>query len=711
MTSSDLFSFVMSCAATTTLLLLAVYGWRRRRETAASPFTAEIIASAAWGICLIMQMISPDPTSALFWTRLRFMGSAFVPVFYLLRVLEYVDVRIWHQPRRYWFLFIIPAVTNLIVWSDRAFDWFFLNWSVERQGLFYIEISSFQGWAPVPVLYSYLLLGLGFLFIGREIRRTTGGFRQQAYLIFLAAFVPSAVHFLYAIFGVDLNLFRQTPTLLAASALINTWALLGGNLLHVVPVAHSTILDSLDVGVLVLDKQDRVVSLNATAKRFATLKAAENQPVDQVFPAFSKIIQQYSRKYEVRDEFILGEDLQKQYFEVHITPLYRSVGRLAGRVAMVRDITGRKQIEEQLRLLDRAVNHSPVGMLIVVNEPGQPATYVNDTFVSITGYTREEFIGRDVRFLQREDRDQSGLVDLRSALTEGRPTRTLVRAYRKDGSLFWNEVWLAPVVDEKNRTTHFVTTQMDVSERVAAEEQEAKLIEKIASTNRELKDFAYVVSHDLRAPLRGVNSIAHWLVEEYADKFDAEGKELVHLLIGRVRRMEQMINGVLEYARIGHEQMTHDEVDLNALVEQVVQDIVPVDRIEVVIENTLPTLHIDPVRIRQVFQNLIDNAVKYMDKPHGEIRIGAQRQAGEWRFWVQDNGVGIAAEHHERIFQMFQTLASTDQVESTGIGLPLVKRIVELYNGRVWVTSPPAGGSSFQFTLPAALADGQDQPA
>jgi signal transduction histidine kinase len=160
---------------------------------------------------------------------------------------------------------------------------------------------------------------------------------------------------------------------------------------------------------------------------------------------------------------------------------------------------------------------------------------------------------------------------------------------------------------------------------------------------------------------------------------------------------------VLEYSRIGHENNVRAPVELNQLVAQIIQDVVPADRARVIVENPLPTLNIDPVRIHQVFQNLIDNAVKYMDKPQGEIHISCQRELEYWVFCVQDNGPGIAPRYFERIFQMFQTLTPRDQFESTGIGLTLVKRIMELYNGKIWVTATVGEGSTFHFSLPASM--------
>jgi two-component system, LuxR family, sensor kinase FixL len=242
----------------------------------------------------------------------------------------------------------------------------------------------------------------------------------------------------------------------------------------------------------------------------------------------------------------------------------------------------------------------------------------------------------------------------------------------------------------------------DITERKMFENQRAQLLTMLESVNKDLRDFAYIISHDLKAPLRGVSSIATWLVTDYGDKFDEEGQKLIHLMMGRVRRMEEMINGVLEYSRIGRDSEIRIEIDLNEMVSKLIEDLPHRNDIQVIIEGTLPIMDIEPTRIRQVFQNLIDNAVKFMDKTSGVVRIGCRQQSTEWIFWIQDNGPGIAPQYFERIFQIFQTLTPRDQFESTGVGLAIVKRIIDLYKGRVWVESTVGIGSTFYFALPEA---------
>jgi PAS domain S-box-containing protein len=222
----------------------------------------------------------------------------------------------------------------------------------------------------------------------------------------------------------------------------------------------------------------------------------------------------------------------------------------------------------------------------------------------------------------------------------------------------------------------------------------------LEALNKELQDFAYIVSHDLKAPLRGIAHLAQWLVEDYSDQFDAEGKQMIALLVGRVNRMENLIEGILQYSRIGRINMEEEPVALRQLLPSVIDSLSIPGHIQVSVTGEFPVVRYNLTRMTQVFQNLIGNAVKFLDKPQGSITISCQDHGSAWLFRVTDNGPGIAAQYHERIFKIFQTLTARDQFESTGIGLTLVKKIVEWYGGKIWVESTLGEGSTFLFTLP-----------
>ena len=227
-----------------------------------------------------------------------------------------------------------------------------------------------------------------------------------------------------------------------------------------------------------------------------------------------------------------------------------------------------------------------------------------------------------------------------------------------------------------------------------------ELLARIESVEKELKDFAYIVSHDLKAPLRGIKSLAEWISADYADKLDEAGREQMKMLTKRVERMHNLIEGVLQYSRVTHDEGQRASVNLNELVPQVIDSIAPPDNVSIRIAGELPTITFEPTRIAQVFQNLLGNAVKYMDKPQGRITVGCAEEDDCWKFSVCDNGPGIDEKHFERIFQIFQTLNSRDELESTGVGLTIAKKIVEMYGGKIWVESKLGEGSTFYFTIP-----------
>lgn len=269
---------------------------------------------------------------------------------------------------------------------------------------------------------------------------------------------------------------------------------------------------------------------------------------------------------------------------------------------------------------------------------------------------------------------------------------------RKDGTVFPMDLAAVEMHDGEHRT--YVGIMRDISERKQAEEQKARLMSELESANEELKSFAYVVSHDLKAPLRAIGALADWLSHDYSEKFDNEGKEHMRLLVSRVHRMGNLIDGILQYSRVGRVREALVAVDLNQAVQEVIDLISPPSNVTITIEHPLPTLVTERTRIEQIFQNLFSNAIKYSDKPRCEIRVDCSAEGEYWKFSVADNGPGIEARHFDRIFHLFQTLAPRDRIESTGVGLTLVKKIVEIYGGSIWIESTVGEGATFFFTLP-----------
>jgi signal transduction histidine kinase len=256
-------------------------------------------------------------------------------------------------------------------------------------------------------------------------------------------------------------------------------------------------------------------------------------------------------------------------------------------------------------------------------------------------------------------------------------------------------------VDEVGKLLNDLVKRVEEAQITLARSQK-----KLKATQKEMDEYTYVISHDLKEPLRGIEAFSKFLVEDYRDKLDEDGRHHVDVIRRSALRMQRLINDLLRFSRLGQQKNPFAPVGLNAMLLHVrvnLQYALDAKKVDLVV-NKLPTVMCDAIAITEVFHNLISNAIKYNDKPHPVVEIGCQEQTdpqtgqAEYVVHVRDNGMGIKAEYFEKIFQIFQRLQRDD--EGTGIGLTIVKRVVEWHGGRVWVESEYGKGSTLYFTLP-----------
>ena len=274
-----------------------------------------------------------------------------------------------------------------------------------------------------------------------------------------------------------------------------------------------------------------------------------------------------------------------------------------------------------------------------------------------------------------------------------------------DGRLVRLEI--ATDITDRKQAEHKLL--FEVNQRKQAEAQLKILVDQLERANQELENFAYMVSHDLKAPLRGLSSLASWLEEDYSGQLDDQGREYLADLTGRTRIMHNFIDGILKYSRVGRTKPDLGRVESGEVVREIINNLEIPNNIKVMVEEPLPTVIYDRIHLGQIFQNLIENAVKHMGDTGDSITISGLEKDEVFEFCVRDNGVGIEERHFERIFRIFHTLKPRDETESTGIGLSLVKRIAERYDGSVRVESEVGRGSAFYFTIPRdTKIDGPD---
>jgi signal transduction histidine kinase len=256
-------------------------------------------------------------------------------------------------------------------------------------------------------------------------------------------------------------------------------------------------------------------------------------------------------------------------------------------------------------------------------------------------------------------------------------------------------------VDEVGTLLNDVVKRVDQAQQTLARAQK-----ELKAAQKEMDEYTYVISHDLKEPLRGIEAFSKFLVEDYRDKLDEDGRHKVDVIRKSALRMQRLINDLLKFSRLGQQKNPMTPVGLNAMLMHVrlnLQYALDAKKVDLRVDK-LPTVMCDATAMTEVFHNLISNAIKYNDKPHPVVEVGCREQLNpetrepEYVFHVRDNGIGIRPEYFEKIFQIFQRLQRDD--EGTGIGLTIVKRVIEWHGGRIWLESEPGKGTTFYFTLP-----------
>lgn len=362
----------------------------------------------------------------------------------------------------------------------------------------------------------------------------------------------------------------------------------------------------------------------------------------------------------------------------------------------------REELKEMNRELAKlSTVASKADNAIVITDHNGRAEWVNDGFVRLTGYTLDEVKGsRTIDILFGKGTSMDTTAELKRAIGEHSSFSGELLKYRKDGSPFWTQLNMTPIFSEDGSERKFIFIESDVTNRKIAEEKTRQYMKNLERTNSELDKFAYVVSHDLKAPLRAIGSLTDWVEEDAGPLLDPESLSHLHTIKGRVVRMEGLINGILDYTKAAKKNEEIVELDSGDLIRETVDLLGPPEGVMVNVRGDFPSLSARKIKLQQVFMNLVSNAFKYNDKSDKQVEVGCDRQGKMYSFYVKDNGPGIEKAYHEKIFIIFQTLNARDEVESRGVGLAIVKKIVEEEGGRIWVESEPGQGACFRFTWP-----------
>ncbi len=374
---------------------------------------------------------------------------------------------------------------------------------------------------------------------------------------------------------------------------------------------------------------------------------------------------------------------------------------LSGAAAQGGTIRGFADAEGLFRALMAGVTDYAV---IVLDTEGRVVMW-NDGARKLKGYAADEIMGRNFAVFYTPGDQAAGVPReaLRVAAADGKYEDESLRV-RKDGSTFWASQVVSPIRDGDGRITGFVKVTRDITARKAAEAEIQDYVERLKRSNQELDDFAYIASHDLKEPIRGLSNNAKFLQEDFADVVGDDGRRRLDRMIYLCGRMESLVDDLLYFSRLSRQDLAVQGADLNRVIRDIelMMDTTLRERSAViVIPRPLPTIVCDVPRVTELFRNLITNAVKYNDKAEKRIEIGTAGHEGPAPvFYVRDNGIGIEPRFFSDIFRIFKRLnEESDTVKGTGVGLTFVKKIVERHGGRIWLESEPGTGTTFFFTL------------
>ncbi|MEZ2235841.1 PAS domain S-box protein [Microcoleus sp.] len=378
-------------------------------------------------------------------------------------------------------------------------------------------------------------------------------------------------------------------------------------------------------------------------------------------------------------------------------------GIFNGYHCFMKDITERKLTERALQESEfryrQIVELAEEGIWVI--DSNARTTYVNHAMARMLGYTESEMLGRRIFDFMDEQEQQltSQYVERRK---QGISEKHESKLKSKNGKDVWTYISTSPVMDEFGCMLSSCALVYNVTDRKQVEQQMLQLTEDLKRSNEELEQFAYVASHDLQEPLRAVTSYTQLLAQRYQGNLDAKADKYINHIVDGASRMQQLINDLLAYSRLGTRAQEFEIADCNAAVEQSLCNlqIAIAEKQAIITKDVMPTVMADEFQLVQLFQNLIGNAIKFCREEVPIIHITAIIQDDEWLFSVRDNGIGIDPEYADRIFIIFGRLHSRREYLGTGIGLAMCKRIVERHRGRIWVESWPEEGATFYFTIP-----------
>ncbi len=395
------------------------------------------------------------------------------------------------------------------------------------------------------------------------------------------------------------------------------------------------------------------------------------------------------------DELIMknGSVLERDFIPIYIDSVYN------GHLWTYRDITLKKRYKKNIQAekykYESIINNTNLGLVEI--EGFDTVKTINKRLLKMYNRTEEEVLGKQISDLFPNENVNKLLNELQTRIKEGK-SESLEFDFDTDsnGRRYWL-ISVAPNYNINGEVVGYIVGHLDITHLKRLEYQKDQLLKKLSKSNEELQDYAHMVSHDLKAPLRNLDTLISWFKEDYKNKIDVNGMKTLDTIRATVEKMEHLIRGILVYSSLNYDKIELYNIDANKLVEEISTILHIPENTNMHVIGKLPIVKADKYRLLQLFQNLIHNAIAYNDKAEAVVTISCEDLGKYWKFCIEDNGKGIETKYLKKIFEVFQKL--DNEFDSSGIGLSIVKKIVEAYEGKVYAESELGKGTKIFFTL------------
>ena len=473
----------------------------------------------------------------------------------------------------------------------------------------------------------------------------------------------------------------------------------------------SILIKNLDSGVMLVDENETIILTNNKFCELLTIDALPENLVghncthskeihkhlfknpDQFANRIDEVVSLKQAVYGDVMEMINGRVLERNYVPIFEKETYK------GHLWSYKDITleqkYHKNMHAQKQKYSNIIANMNLGLLEVDLE--DHILMANQSFIEMSGYSEKELIHQKAKELF-VDQDSSYKIDEEnSSRLIGKSNSYEISVHKKNGD---QRYWLisgAPNYDINGKVIGSIGIHLDITDFKNLEKQKAVLLDKLEKSNKELEEYAHIVSHDLKSPLRSINALVSWLKEDNQGKLDEVSLQNISLIEMTLEKMEKLISDILNYSSITADSTEENEIDLNVVLDELKHVLYFPSHISMKVLNPMPTIKGDFTRFLQLFQNIVSNAIRYIDKEIGIIEVDVVEFSTYYQFSIKDNGIGIEKKNFDKIFKIFQSL--NENKESTGIGLSIVKKIISIYKGEIWLESTFGKGTTFYFTL------------